>query len=189
MPPFNALGLVLMSAATRDMEDRARAAQLSVLGGLLGGNMAGVVLLAAAANQGRLAPGGPQVATLARVEAPGRVQVPELPDDAEEAQGVLRSRGLVPSLTRVTSDEPIDGVIGSDPSPDAIVPRGSTVTVLVSGGLEVPKVVGEHVDAASTTVKEAGFEPDIRVSDKTGREDVVERQEPEGGTYADANSR
>jgi serine/threonine-protein kinase len=185
--PFNPLGFALTSAVTRDMPDRARATQLSLLGGLLGNNLAGVALIAAAARQDRTTTTG--TTTEAPVERPTRVQVPELPDNPQEATAILRSRDLVPVIARVTSsEEPMDTVIGSDPAAEEIVRRGSTVTVLVSGGVEVPDVVGKPLEEAVELVEAAGFVVDTTPSKKKGREDHVESQEPGGGTFADGES-
>jgi beta-lactam-binding protein with PASTA domain len=185
--PFNALGFVLASALTRDMADRARAAQISLLGGLVGSSPAGVVLLAAVAGTGDRGVG--RVAGAAPAAGgPTRVQVPELPDDQEGAEKILKSRGLVPLTSTVASDEPIDNVIGSDPPAETIVRRGSTVAVLVSAGVEVPDVTNKKAEDAESILRDAGFETERRRSEKSGHEDRVEHQDPEGGTFADAGA-
>jgi hypothetical protein len=184
--PFNAIGFALASAMTRDMEDRARAAQISMLGGLLGGNLAGVALLAVAASGGRA--GTTPLPPGTDTGVPGRVQVPELPDDREDAEEVLRRHGLVPVVVAVESTEPLDGVIGSNPPAETVVRRGSTVEVHVSAGVPVPDVVGKDADAAEEALTAAGFESRRCESEKSGREGIVEHQDPKGGEFVDART-
>jgi beta-lactam-binding protein with PASTA domain len=163
----------------------------------LGGSPAGIALLAVAAGQRRT--GAPAVPTAAApattaapqiVPLPRRVQVPEVPDDQDEAVQVLQNHGLVGTIEQVASDEPIDNVIGTDPEAGTLVRMGSTVTVLVSAGARVPNVTGQELEEAEKALRASGFTVgDTQISKtQTGREGVVADQDPKGGTYADAES-
>lgn len=178
--PFYPVGYALAFAITKDP-------RLSLIGGLLGNNPAGVVLIAAAAGQGRLGGGG-VLGPPAIGAGPQRVQVPELPDDLDQAKAVLEARGLVPATDSIESEEPIDGVIGSDPPAESIVRLHSTVTILVSAGLSVPDVTGKDADEAEKTLRTASFDVERQSSKKSGKEDTVADQDPKGGTFADSGS-
>jgi serine/threonine-protein kinase len=184
---FNALGFSLAAAMTGDMQDRARAAQISIIGGMLGSNPTGPLLLAVAAQGSGLKPSLPATPTPAS-EAPSRVQVPDLPDDEVEAKKVLEAHGLVAAVVMVSSDEPVGCVIGGEPKAGSIVSEGTTINVLVSVGVRVPSVTGMEYADAESVLKAAGFESERRESTKLGKEDVVERQSPEAGGFAEAGS-
>src|SRR3954447_24577417 len=123
---------------------------LSLAVASLGSSPASIALLAVAVGQRQVpaapGPGAPASTTPTAppvVPLPRRVQVPELPDDQDEAIQVLQSHGLVGAVEPVASDEPIDVVIGSDPEAGTFVRMRSTVTVLVSAGARVPDVTGK----------------------------------------------
>jgi hypothetical protein len=187
---FNPMGFMLASLMTRDLADRNLAARISLLGGMLGGNATGAVLLAAVASQERdgTVPGLPPGRD-GGAAAPRSVEVPEMHDDPEASERVVRVRGLVPAIQRVESDEPVDVVMACRPEPGTVVARGSTVTILVSAGLRVPDVTGQDADEAEALLKAVGFADVAREqSEKSGREDVVDRQEPEAGTLEDSRT-
>jgi hypothetical protein len=196
--PFNVLGFTLASAMTRDMADRNRATQLSLVGGMLGSNLAGVVLLAAVANQGRpgvgtpvLTPGTGATSPPAPTPAPLLVQVPDVAGSTQdEAARNLRAHGLVPTAATVeTGGSPIDEVLGTDPPYESVVPRNSTVEILVSAGIPVPDVRGKKADEAVKILADAGFESEQTDSEKHGGKDgTVESQEPAGGEHAEGDS-
>jgi serine/threonine-protein kinase len=161
----------------------------------LGGSPAAIALLAVAAGQrhgGVTVPAGttPVPQTGPQVVLPRRVQVPELPDNQDDALQVLQSHELVGAIEPVASDEPIDGVIGSDPEAGTAVRIGSTVTVLVSVGARVPDVTGKELGDAEKALRASGFTVGETRTSKTqvGREGVVAEQDPPGGTFADAES-
>lgn len=79
----------------------------------------------------------------------------------EQAEAALRNLGLVPKVTR-RLDTHIDkgGLIGLDPSTGTTVPRGATVTVVVSDGLlvAVPSLDGvSTVAEAIAALQNAGL--------------------------------
>ncbi len=187
---FSLRNYVLTSLLTSDMPDRAQAATIDIVGGVLGQNPLGPVLLATAAQGGGLgsgpvapAPGGP-------VATPAKVQVPELPDDPEEAKEVVEGHRLVAATAEVASGEPLGGVIGSDPEAGTVVGAGSTVTILISAGLEVPDVVGKECEEAESILRLAGLEEGAEIveSEKSGAETVVASQDPKAGAFVDARS-
>ena len=175
-----------------DMADRNRATQLSLVGGMLGRNIAGVALIAAVANQGRPgggrpAPGIPP-APLPRPQTPARVQVPEVGDPLEQAEETIREVGLLPRVEGVVSEENLDHVMGTDPQAGTIVRRGGTVVIYVSAGVLVPDVTGKQLDEAEKLLEEDGFGHETDDAKQRGKENVVARQEPSGGDYADYGS-
>jgi hypothetical protein len=193
---FSPLGYMLASAMTRDMPDRNRAVAIDMFGGLMGTNLPGVILLATMANQGQggspvgVTPHPPRVGgPTPTVVLPTRVQVPELPDDADSAERLLESRGLRPILVEVASDDPQGVVIGSDPAAGSIVPMGTTVAVEVSAGVPVPDVTGRKQDEAVRMLEDAGFhQHEIKQADKPGPAGTVLVEEPGGGTYQDVST-
>jgi hypothetical protein len=208
---FNAMGFAVASAMTRDMPDRQRAAEVSVLSGMLGNNLVGAVLLATTVAQsasttsttgtsttgtattGSPASSAPAPTGTAGLPAPTvatLVQVPMIEDPVERAEQVVSGRGLVPVVEQVESDEPMGAVMGSDPTAETVVARGSTVNILVSAGIEVPDVTGKQRDDAVELIELAGFELDQRAADaeRTGTAGYVERQDPQAHTYASAGS-
>ncbi len=188
--PFNPLGFLLATTMTRDMTDRDRASQLSLLGGVLGNNPLGLVLVASAAREGPDGPGTPRPTDGRPAVAvrPDRVQVPAIEDPIEDAEKVIESRGLVPVVVPVESAEPIDRVIGTEPAADTVARRGSTVSILVSAGVTVPDVTGQRSNEAHKNLEAAGLDVARQQTDKEGRDDVVEHQDPPAGTLVDAGS-
>jgi hypothetical protein len=191
---FNKSGFIFTTIATQNMADRARATQLSLLGGMMGSPLAGVLLATVAGQeQGRppagvLGPGTPAGGRPPE-PVPGSVEVPDVPDDPEQAERVLRTRGLVPVLRLVESNDPKGEAFECDPPPKTVVARGSTVRVFVSAGLRVPDVVDEEADEAEALLKAAGFDAVEREeSAKTGKEGVVESQEPAAGEFVDVDT-
>jgi hypothetical protein len=186
---FNVLGFALGSALTRDLADRERATQISLMGGLLGGNLTSVALLAAIASQGSTAGNGTRPLPAPGPAKPTRVQVPDLPDDASRAQLTVTTHTLAATAVPVISDEPKDVVIGSDPPAGAVVSQDTPVTVHVSAGVPVPDVTGKTRKEAEAIVSAAGFvDFDVRHSDKEGPPDVVEHQDPPAGTLEDVGT-
>jgi eukaryotic-like serine/threonine-protein kinase len=177
---FNVLGFALASALTKDLEDRQRATQLSLLGGLMGNSPAGLLVVASAAQQdGGGTPPGP---------GPTRVAVPEVGEDIEGAKRILKARGLKASVVDVTDDHPIGDVLGSDPEAGTIVAVGSTVAVLVSAGLIVPDVVGEKQADGEAFIVEAGFVAVVEEAEDPGAKGLVQKQQPAGGSFLSAGS-
>jgi serine/threonine-protein kinase len=79
----------------------------------------------------------------------------------DEAAAALSAVGLAPTQTTRFSDTVAAGrVIGTDPGAGTSVPRGATVTVIVSKGpdvVRVPAVGGLTVDAAVAKMQQSGL--------------------------------
>jgi len=77
----------------------------------------------------------------------------------------IRGRGLVPSVEEQESAKPEGQVIRQAPSAGSELPRGSTVTIVVSEGEEeatVPNVIGKERRAAVEAVRAAGLSPSVQ---------------------------
>lgn len=186
--PFNPRNYLLTNFLVKDLPP-AQAVPIGVFGGILGSNPLAPVLLAVAAHEGRAGTGTAGPPPAAGTAAPAKVQVPELPDDPEEAKEVVAGHGLLAAVAEVASGEPLGGVIGSEPEAGTVVPGGSTVTILVSAGLAVPDVVGRECEEAEAALRAAGFEEvEVAESEKSGAETVVASQDPKAGSFADARS-
>jgi len=96
---------------------------------------------------------------------------------------VLSDRGLLGGdVSRRSSTEPENTVIGSTPGAGAVVPIGSAVDLVVaSGANEVPDVRGLGLDEASATIQAAGF---AVASERrgTGPAGIVTESRPSAGT-------
>ena len=194
---FNPMGLILASALTKDLKDRKRAQTITLLGGMMGGSPAGLLVLATAAREEREdgAVAGPKRAVaVAEKELPPAeeqeqlVEVPELSDDEEAAVTELRASDLEAVVVRVMSDDQIGRVMRSEPKAGEIVPAGSVVQVLVSKGLRVPDVVGMQADKAEALLSSMEFEVTRRDARKQGTEGTVLKQTPAAGEYVNANT-
>jgi len=76
----------------------------------------------------------------------------------------IRGRGLSPSVAEEESSKPAGQVISQSPSAGSELPRGSTVSIVVSKGEEqarVPNVIGKERKEAVEAVREAGLEPSV----------------------------
>lgn len=87
-------------------------------------------------------------------------------------------------------DVPLGSVIRQEPAPGTEVERGSTVTVVISRGVDLvvfPDLSGAATyEAAASLLLEAGFEPRLRFGDAQGaiRTVTIDGEEPTvGGTY------
>lgn len=178
---FNPLGLLLGAALTRDVEDRARAAQIEVLGGVLGTTPVGLLVLGSMARQA--AAETPPDAT-----APTEAAVPdvrEAGDDLSAATETLTACGLVAAGTaRVVSTAPQGVILGSTPEAGSVVALGTAVTINVSAGISVPAVTDKSVADAEDILGAAGFEVAIAATDIPGTPGVVVRQDPAAGKLA-----
>jgi len=77
----------------------------------------------------------------------------------------IRGRGLSPSVAEEESPKPAGEVIAQSPSAGSELPRGSTVSIVVSRGEEqaqAPNVIGKERREAVEAVREAGLEPSVR---------------------------
>jgi beta-lactam-binding protein with PASTA domain len=76
----------------------------------------------------------------------------------------IRGRGLVPSVEEEESAKPAGQVIRQSPSAGSELPRGSSVSIVVSAGEEqakVPNVIGKERAEAVETLREAGLVPTV----------------------------
>jgi eukaryotic-like serine/threonine-protein kinase len=105
----------------------------------------------------------------------------------------LRGRGLVPGVEEEESAKPAGQVIRQSPSAGSELPRGSSVTIVVSEGEEkasVPNVIGNERREAVEAVREAGLVPVVQeqpteVEAQVGR---VTDQFPPPGSELDPGS-
>ncbi|HEY7455702.1 MAG TPA: PASTA domain-containing protein [Solirubrobacterales bacterium] len=77
----------------------------------------------------------------------------------------IRARGFSPSVEEEESSEPAGEVIRQSPSAGASLPAGSTVSIVVSRGVEqaeVPNVIGKERRQAVEAVRAAGLEPSVQ---------------------------
>jgi eukaryotic-like serine/threonine-protein kinase len=76
----------------------------------------------------------------------------------------IRGRGLTPSVSEEESPSPAGQVISQSPSAGSEVPLGSTVSILVSGGVseaKVPNVIGKLRSEAVQAMRDAGLSPSV----------------------------
>jgi len=98
----------------------------------------------------------------------------------------IRERGLSPSVAEEESGKPAGEVIRQSPSAGSELPRGSTVSIVVSGGeaeAKVPNVIGSERRKAVEALREAGLDPSVReeateVQAQVGR--VIDQFPPPG---------
>ena len=110
-----------------------------------------------------------------------------------DAIAKLRAEGLNPNPTIVSSDAPQNQVIHQDPAPGTKATKGSSVALQVSNGppqVSVPSVVGETAQQAVAALEGAGFlvvQQPVSV-DSADQNDIVQSQNPDGGTSATKGS-
>ncbi len=107
----------------------------------------------------------------------------------DSAESRLDDEGLGVKIVLEDSDRPEDEVIAQSPAAGTDATRGDTVTITVSRGPQqedVPDVTGLSPGAASRTLREAGFSPQMRPrpTDSPAEDDVVVDQSPDGGGEA-----
>jgi beta-lactam-binding protein with PASTA domain len=108
----------------------------------------------------------------------------------------LNRAGLRARVVYTTSAKPAGEVVGQSPGPGTSVARDSRVRIAVSLGpnatarVDVPDVVGQDEQQATTTIQNAGFEVqviDVDTGDPSQDGTVVDEQ-PAGGTRAPQGS-
>ncbi|MCO5316211.1 MAG: PASTA domain-containing protein [Solirubrobacterales bacterium] len=124
---------------------------------------------------------------------PGRVKVPDVTGlNRSEAQAQLDQAGFgVEAESRSSDSVPKDTVIETDPPAGESVARGSTVTMLVSSGVEqvkVPAVVGMPLDAARQQLSAVGLELETSKEPGDRPKDEVLEQSPSAGTRVEPGS-
>lgn len=111
------------------------------------------------------------------------------------AEQQLRARGLVPEATEKASSTAAAGeVTGQSPNAGTKLPRGSTVSIVVSKGqqkVRLPNLVGKERKAAEAQLREAGLrssvqEQETETASQVGR--VIE-QFPPAGSEVEPGSR
>jgi serine/threonine-protein kinase len=124
-----------------------------------------------------------------------QVQVPALTGQTEAAaRTAIEGAGLkVGEVTTAASSTVDQGlVISSDPASGASVNKGSTVTLVISGGpdtVTVPNVVGLSEDRARSTLEQAGFTSvNSRQTDSLESEGTVVAVDPAEGKQAARNT-
>jgi beta-lactam-binding protein with PASTA domain len=124
--------------------------------------------------------------------APRTVSVPKVVGLQQTvAQRRLHSAGLGSRVKYVSSQKPSGQVVAQSPTAGTTVRKGSTVQISVSLGpnattTQVPNVVGQDQQTATTTLQNAGFQVQVimvAASDPSQNGMVVEEQ-PAGGTRA-----
>jgi beta-lactam-binding protein with PASTA domain len=76
----------------------------------------------------------------------------------------IRGRGLTPGVEEEESAKPAGEVIRQAPSAGSKLPRGSTVSIVVSKGVEktkLPNVIGKERAEAVEALREAGLDPTV----------------------------
>lgn len=112
---------------------------------------------------------------------------------ADRAQRLLEQRGFDVSTERKASLQPVDQVVGQDPSGGEKAKKGSTVTLTVSDGPPskvVPSVERLPTKQAVRKLQQAGFKVDLdsEPSD-TIKKGQATRTVPDGGTLAQVGDR
>ena len=98
----------------------------------------------------------------------------------------IRGRGLVPEVREEQGSAPAGEVIRQSPSAGSEVPKGSSVSIVVSKGkqkVSVPNVIGKERALAVQALREAGLDPSVQeqeteVPAKVGR--VIDQFPPPG---------
>jgi beta-lactam-binding protein with PASTA domain len=128
------------------------------------------------------------------------VTVPDVRGEKlSEARKALRNAGLVTEERRVPSSLPKKTVVAQSPRPGTNAKRGDHVLVTVSDGskkggagasagtaVPVPSVIGEDEDAATETLRSAGFDVEVvdRETPDASQDGVVIEQHPAAGGSA-----
>ncbi len=119
------------------------------------------------------------------------VEVPDLAgaSSVEEAQRVAGGELEVVEGDGVESQEPIGTVVEQDPAAGETVVEGSTISVDVSRGVNLPDVRGETREEAVQILEGAGFEVEEETEESSAEnEGSVTEQDPRGGKTAEAGS-
>jgi eukaryotic-like serine/threonine-protein kinase len=125
---------------------------------------AGLVIRSDPSGGTTLTRGSTVVLTISKGEKPAKVPV-LVGTQRSVAVQQIRGRGLVPSVEEEESSKPEGQVIRQAPSAGSDLPRGSTVTIVVSAGEEeatVPNVIGKERRAAVEAVRAAGLVPTVQ---------------------------
>jgi serine/threonine-protein kinase len=129
-----------------------------------------------------------------RLEESAPVRVPNVEGIVEEkAVERIEAAGFTANVERRADEEFRAGiVIDQEPEAGTDLPKGETVTIIVSTGVpkvEVPRVAGLQLDEATQALSEAGLKWDVRqvFSDRV-EAGIVISQNPKPGEQADKGS-
>ncbi|MDT5355394.1 MAG: hypothetical protein QOJ56_3926 [Mycobacterium sp.] len=187
---FSPLGLVMGAALSQKVKDPQKKSEIELLGGVLGSSPMGIVLLATLAQQAGTTTGTTTGTTASGSDKPTETQVPDVTElVGASVTGALESRGLTLAGTEsAISSEPIGTLISSRPVAGSVVALGTAVTVVASGGLQVPDVVNLTLNDATLKL-ERDFAPMVVRSSEEfepGPDDVVIKQDPAAHTFHSA---
>jgi eukaryotic-like serine/threonine-protein kinase len=137
---------------------------------------------------GRRIPENDPVTILVSIGKP-RAEIPDVVGEQyADAVRILRDAGFDSAREEEYSEEIEEGdVIRQDPEPGIRAVEGSTVTLVVSLGLEtaiVPDVVGLNRPSARSALREAGFGVNVVEVPSESEPGTVVEQNPIGGTEA-----
>jgi len=128
-----------------------------------------------------------ETVTIQVSSGPNLVQVPSVVGlDQGAADAQIRDAGLRPHFQKQESTEPEGQVIDQSPDGGSNVRRGSSVTVILSGGVGkvvVPNVVGESRQEAGADLQAAGLNVRVvkQTTDDPNSDDQVITQSPTAG--------
>jgi eukaryotic-like serine/threonine-protein kinase len=110
-------------------------------------------------------------------------------EDTATAKTELQSLGLKVQVQQQTSDTTQGKVIDSQPKPGTTVKTKSTVTLIASAGpqlVQVPDVRGQDVNAAASTLTQAGFQvkTNPQASNTVPNNQVIDENPAPGGQIA-----
>jgi eukaryotic-like serine/threonine-protein kinase len=129
--------------------------------------------------------------TLAVSTGPKQVTVPVLVGTQRPvAEQQIRARGLVPEVSEKPSSTPAGEVISQSPNAGSKLPRGSTVSIVVSKGqrkVGVPNLIGRERAAAEQALREAGLKVSVQEQETEAAAQVgrVTDQFPPPGSEVD----
>jgi serine/threonine-protein kinase len=123
-----------------------------------------------------------------KVKIPNVVGVPQA-----EAELTLKRKGLSTDVTpHESADKPKGTVIGQDPAGGSRIPKGDTVTLVVSAGpgqAEIPDLTGQARSAALKKLRALGFNPvEQRTTSDTIKQNRVIETRPGSGEQRDKGS-
>ena len=119
------------------------------------------------------------------------VEVPDLvgASSVEEAQRMAGGNLEVVRGNSVESRKPIGTVVEQDPAAGETAGEGSTISVDVSTGVNVPDVRGETPEEAVRTLEGLGLEVEEETEESSAEnEGSVTEQDPQGGKTAESGS-
>lgn len=131
--------------------------------------------------------------TLLISKGPKPITIPAmLGEDYVNIKAAFDKLGLKIDVTDEIFDDSVSGtILSADPLPGVVVPKGSTIKVVLSKGpalVEVPNVVGKDRKAATKILTAAGFKVSIKKQISVVVLNKVYSQTPSGGQLAPKGS-